>query len=145
MAHRSLTRRRLLASGVTVGAALAGGIPLAAARPSATAVGVPRADADNPDATGTLTFFDPRFPHSRPLAFAMARGGALQPIGGDPSHLLPAVSAARAAPAPLRLQGITTETVPFCLELSCRSCHEVSFASRRLDRDLFEWTLTVHA
>jgi hypothetical protein len=131
MPKTAITRRRLLATGVNVTAALALGSRLASAEPLA---------AEPPD---KVTYYDPRFPHSRPLARTLSSESRLYPIGGDASSLLAQIASGGPRGRGLRLQGVTTESIPFCLEQFARDCHDVRFESRRLDRDLFTWTLTV--
>ena len=127
----AFTRRRLLASGLGATAVLALGDFVASAR----ALAVPRADV--------LTFYDPRLPRSRLLALALPRASRPGPVGGDPSAILSLVTPPRHATEELLLQGVTTETVPFCLEQFARGHCDARLECRRLDRDLFAWTLAV--
>lgn len=71
-----------------------------------------------------LTLYDPRFPQALEAARALAGDGALLAVTGDVTALLALPRAG--------LQGVTTEVVPFCLQLQARLT--------RLDRDLFRWT-----
>lgn len=129
----TITRRRILASGVQLTAALAMGSQLAAAR-------------DRAERTGEhLTFFDARFPHAEPLAAALPGAGQLQSVRGDPSGLIGRIAGHDSRAGSLRLQGVTTESIPFCLEQFARTHHEVAFESRRVDRDLFIWSLQLRA
>jgi hypothetical protein len=127
MSGSGITRRDVLATGVTVTAALAMGARAAAEAPAAHIVDI-------------MTFYDPRFPQARSLARTLPRASALLGVGGDPS-LLVAQLADRRERAGLRLQGVTTETIPFCLEQYIRHDRDVRFESRRLNRDLFAWSL----
>lgn len=128
----AITRRQLLAAGMntTVIAALGG---FAA-----------RADAF-PDIAHIKTFYDPRFDQSVILARALPGTSKLQPITGDPSTILmPRPSGEFGHNDAIRMQGVTTETVPFCLEHLSRSYHrQVRLRTCRLNRDLFAWSLTV--
>jgi hypothetical protein len=131
MPRRAITRRRLLATGVNVTAALALGGKLTSAEPLAA------------ELADTVTYYDPRFPHSWPLARALSRASGLYAIGGDASPLLAEIASGGPRRSGLRLQGVTTESIPFCLEQFARRGHDVRLESRRLDRDLFTWTLTI--
>jgi hypothetical protein len=101
----------------------------------ARALALPRADV--------LTFYDPRFPRSRRLALALPRAARPGPVRGDPSGILSLLTPPRHATEQLLLQGVTTETVPFCLEQFARCQDDARLECRRLDRDLFAWTLAV--
>jgi len=133
MPSNALTRRGLLATGVSTAAALA--LSRFLTSPEVRAA----------DSADVRTFYDPRFPRSRDLADALPGAPPLYAVSGDPSHLLAHIPGGRPRTRDLRLQGVTTETVPFCLEQLARRHHEVRFESRRLDRDLFVWTLTIRA
>ena len=133
-----ISRRQLLATGVQATAALAvaGALgPTAAGATSETAAG---ADAQ----LATLTFYDPRFPASRLRARALPGRPQLRPIHGDPTAVLGLVSGARASGL-RRLQGVTTESIPFCLREFAGRGPGIKLESRRVDRDLFAWTLTL--
>jgi hypothetical protein len=129
MPSHAITRRQLLASGASATTALLLG-RFAAAAGTLTA-----ASADIP------TFYDPRFPISRTLAGALPGASQLQAVQGDPSLLLTQLVAGSTGRQGKRLQGVTTESVPFCLEQMARRHQEVRFDSQRLDRDLFAWSL----
>jgi hypothetical protein len=131
MPSTAITRRRLLATGVNVTAALALGSELAIAEPL---TGEP---------TDIVTFYDPRFSRSRPLARMLSGASRLCVIGGDASPLLAQIASGGPWGHGLRLQGVTTESIPFCLEQFARRRHVVRIETRRLDRDLFTWTLTL--
>jgi hypothetical protein len=82
-----------------------------------------------------LTFFDPRFPRAHRLALQLSRGGALQPVSGDPTV---AVSGAQFRPQVRCIQGVTLGSVPFCFsQLNPRA----AMSLQRVDRDLFAWVL----
>jgi hypothetical protein len=131
MPSNAITRRRVLAAGITTSAALALG------RLAATIEAAP---------AEIQTFYDPRFGSSKELARRFPSASQLQAIAGDASQLLSRLAPDIGALRPLRLQGVTTETIPFCLEQLIRGHrHDVRLQSRRLDRDLFAWTLTVRA
>src|SRR5260370_41967641 len=128
MPGEASTRRLLLAIGVNVTGALALGRELASAK------------ALSLNTRKTLTFYDPRFPKSRRLARALPDVSRLHTVQGDPSRLLAHIVSVGPQGRGLRLQGVTTESIPFCLELFARS-HHAYLESRRLDRDLFAWSL----
>jgi hypothetical protein len=86
----------------------------------------------------TVTLFDPRFETAQSLARDLAGGAPLQAATQDPTDLVLQYVAAADAGAPLRLQGVTTDTVPFCLR---QLLPDATFTERRVDRDLFIWTL----
>ena len=147
MANDVISRRRLLASGVQASAALAVAGTLGPAAVSATAgvgVGVGVDDTASAVATppATLTFYDPRFPASRLRARALPGRPRLRPIQGDPTALMALVAEARAGGV-RRLQGVTTESIPFCLKEYAGRGRGVRLECRRVDRDLFAWTLTL--
>jgi hypothetical protein len=133
MPNAAISRRGLLATGVNVSAALALGCRLAPAW------------APNPGAIHVGAFHDGRFARSRDLAERLL--GAPQPedIRGDASPLLARIAAGAASGGGLAMRGVTTEAVPFCLEHFARGYGEVDFESRRLDRDLFVWSLSLRA
>ena len=92
-------------------------------------------------ASGTdvcVTLYDPRFGASRPLAVEMAGGGAIETIHGDPTALALNLTQPMSGSRRRRLQGVTTESVPFCLGQLLPGSH---LTQRRIDRDLFVWTL----
>jgi hypothetical protein len=127
MTDEVISRRQLLATGVQATAALA---VAGALGPAATADAQP----------ATLTFYDPRFPASRLRARALPGRPQLRPIHGDPTAVLGLVSGARASGL-RRLQGVTTESIPFCLREFAGRGRGIKLESRRVDRDLFAWTL----
>ena len=131
MRSKAITRRRILSAGVNVTAALALGGGLASARTLSVSTG------------DILTFYDPRFPQSRRLASRLADASRLDTVQGDPSRLLAHIALGRPRSHGLRLQGVTTESVPFCLEQFARHYHDVCFESRRLDSDLFAWHIRI--
>ena len=90
--------------------------------------------ADTPNSTVTL--YDPRFDAAAGLARSLAGDAPVQPAGTDPTDLV--LHLADAAPGALRLQGVTTESVPFCLR---QLLPDARYTERRVDRDLFIWTL----
>jgi hypothetical protein len=131
MSSNAITRRRLLATGMSSTAALALGSFLASSA----------ALAQEP--TQIVTFYDPRFPRSRQLAGALPDASRLRAVRGDPSQLLAQLAPGAMVARGTRWQGVTTETIPFCLELTARRHHDVHLESRRLDRDLFAWALSM--
>jgi hypothetical protein len=128
MSRSEITRRQVLATGATITTALALGGHWAAAEARAA------------QTVTVMTYYDPRFPLAQPLARTLPRASGLLAVGGDASHLVAQISNRRER-AGLRLQGVTTETIPFCLEQSARRDRDMHFESRRLNRDLFAWSL----
>lgn len=88
-----------------------------------------------------FTLYDPRFPKSRAAAELLAPRSALRPIAGDVSELVPILLSTEARSAPIDVAGVTTESVPFCLEQLLSFSHQPVLEIRRLDADLFAWTL----
>lgn len=142
MTDELISRRRLLATGVQASAALAVAGTLGPAAASAAGAGDAASAAEALPAT--LTFYDPRFPVSRLRARALPGRPQLRPIQGDPGALLALVTEARAGGV-RRLQGVTTESIPFCLKEFAGRGRGVRLECRRMDRDLFAWTLTLGA
>jgi hypothetical protein len=132
MSGHAMTRRQLLASGASATTALVLSRFAAAA------------GTFSGDPTEVSTFYDPRFPASRILADALPGALQLQAAPGDPLQLLSQIRDGGNRSRPRRLQGVTTETLPFCLEQMARRHHEVRFESQRIDRDLFAWSLEMH-
>jgi hypothetical protein len=134
MPGTAITRRRLLTTAVNVTAALALGSEFAGAGPVA------------PEPTDVVTLYDPRFPRSRPLARVLSATSRLYAIGGDASPLLAQIAQIASGVSRgrrLRLQGVTTESIPFCLEQFAGRRHDLRLEARRVDRDLFTWTLSL--
>ena len=88
--------------------------------------------------TATVTLYDPRFESAHELARDLAGGAPLQAAAHDPTDLVLQHLAAAESGAPLRLQGVTADTVPFCLR---QLLPDARFTERRIDQDLFIWTL----
>ncbi len=124
MGSKALSRRQFI--GASAQAALLG--TLAATLKPLTAFAV--------DEGAITTLFDPRFPGARARALELAGAGRLCPTGGDPTGLVLQALQGRPASA-RRLQGVTTESVPFCLRQLAPQAH---LRQRRIDRDLFEWS-----
>jgi hypothetical protein len=87
---------------------------------------------------GGITLFDPRFSASKPLAVKLAGAEGLRAIGSDVTSFVLQFVDARFRGNPLRLQGVTTESVPFCLRQLIPGAR---LTQSRVDRDLFAWTL----
>jgi hypothetical protein len=86
-----------------------------------------------------LTLYDPRFAQSQAFASQLAPSGRLRPVGGDVSELVPLMHSPHTA---FNVSGVTTESVPFCLEQLLNACQRPARVEmRRLDADLFAWTL----
>jgi hypothetical protein len=128
MSGSGITRRHVLATGAIITTALA----LVGHRAAAEARAAHTGDI--------TTFYDPRFPQARPPARSLPRASVLLAVGGDPSRLVAQITNRRGR-AGLRLQGVTTETIPFCLEQCIRQDRDVHFESRRLNSDLFAWSV----
>lgn len=126
-----ITRRVLLSMAGTVGGALALGNRVVIAA------------GDHSDDADVRTYFDARFPRSLQLAGLLPDRGVVAAVGGDPSFLMAQVNDATARRRGLRLQGVTTESVPFCLEQLVRDLPGVRIVSRRIDQDLFEWSINL--
>ena len=134
MISTSITRRQLLAAGVNATVVVALG---------RFATGTECFAADLAE---TVTFYDPRFPGSEALARSLPGATLVQPAAGDPSLHLTHLDSGSSKRGGIRMQGVTTETVPFCLEQLARiHCRDVCLRSCRLSRDLFAWSLTVRA
>ena len=88
-----------------------------------------------------FTLYDPRFFKSRAAAELLAPRSTLRPIAGDVSELVPILLSTEARSAPIDVAGVTTESVPFCLEQLLSFSHQPVLEMRRLDADLFAWTL----
>jgi len=131
MSSNAITRRRVLASGASATAALALSRFVAA-----TEAGVSTR-------AKVLTFHDARFPRARALASELPGAMRLQAVDGDPSSLSTHIRPGAVGSSGVRLQGVTTESLPFCLEQLARHHYGARFESRRLDRDLFVWSLTI--
>ena len=83
-----------------------------------------------------LVLYDPRFPKSRAAAQRLAPRSTLRAITGDVSELVPTIMS-----TPLEISGVTTESVPFCLQHLSSVAQQPVLELRRLDADLFAWTL----
>jgi hypothetical protein len=88
--------------------------------------------------TADLTLFDPRFPHARALVLQIARGGRVLPIAGDPTDTALWFQSRAATRARTCIQGVTPESVPFCLR---QIVPHAPLSIRRIDRDLFAWAV----
>jgi hypothetical protein len=91
----------------------------------------------------TPVYFDPRFPAARAMAAQLAGGGAVTAIASDATELLFAASSG--ASQPVKLCGVTTESVPFCLSQVVVQGKRPTLIQTRLDQDLFAWTLEYSA
>ena len=120
--------RRLFIQSVCATTAVCGGVARAV-----------RASTGHAGADKMFTLYDPRFPHSRAQAALLAPQSTLRAIAGDVSNLVPIIES-----TPLDIAGVTTESVPFCLEQLMSVAHRPVLNMRRLDADLFAWTLKSH-
>ncbi len=86
------------------------------------------------------TLYDPRFTDARPLAAKMASGGPLAAVGADVTPLLAPFGHGPDRGA-MTIQGVTTETLPFCLHQALGRGRVADLRQHRLDQDLFAWSL----
>ena len=125
-------RRRFVGTAAAAGALIAAGGP------------TPAPAARRPQAL-RITFYDHRFAGAREEALARAGDAAVTPVGGDVTDLLPALLAqARQATGSqvVVVQGVTAESVPFCLAPALQAQGFRPVATARLSRDLFHWQFT---
>jgi len=101
----------------------------------ASLVKLPSASTADYAAAG-LTLYDPRFATSQAIASRWGQA-TLRAIQGDPTELALRL-AGHSRAAPLRIRGVTTEVVPFCLASLIAG---TQLTQRRIDRDLFVWML----
>lgn len=124
-----MDRRRFVQFGFGVAATLT------VARAHASAIPL---DALHPD---RIVFFDAGVPHAAGIAEGLLDRGAAIAVGGDPMHLIGHVERLReAGMLPAQLVGVTREAAPFCLQ-AWLPAGRGSARLRRLDQDLFFWTL----
>lgn len=93
------------------------------------------------DVTDAGVLFDPRLPRSLIAARAAFGASRYQPIGGDVTQLATRLFT-QAGPERIVFRGVTTDSVPFCLE-QCVLAGTARLRTDRLDRDLFIWRLEV--
>jgi hypothetical protein len=130
-----VTRRRFVGNAAAAGALVAAG-------------GSTPAPADQGPRALRITLYDHRFAGAREEAQVRAAGASVTPVGGDVTDLLPALLAsaraarASAASAAVVIQGITAESVPFCLAPALQAAGFQPVATARLTRDLFHWQFT---
>jgi hypothetical protein len=91
-----------------------------------------------PPDTADLTLFDRRFPHARELALRIATGELIQPIAGDATDTALWFQSRVATRSRTCIQGVTPESVPFCLR---QIVPHAPLSIRRIDRDLFTWAI----
>lgn len=104
--------------------------------------GIPAGAFASQGPAAVLTLFDGRFPAARKTALALANGSPTRALGGDITDAMLNVSALMQPRAGCRIAGVTTDHVPFCLQQLARNPTRMHLSLRRLDRDLFVWTLT---
>jgi hypothetical protein len=127
-----VTRRRFVGTATAAGALIAAGSP------------TPAPAVQGPQAL-RITFYDHRFAGALEEAQARAGGAAVTPVGGDVTDLLAGLltQARQTAGSPgVVIQGITAESVPFCLEPMLRGAGFGPVVTARLSRDLFHWQFT---
>jgi hypothetical protein len=93
--------------------------------------------------TPVLTLYDPRFHPAREAAEALARGCSLSTVGSDITDVAHVLLEDAAQGRPAIIFGVTTETVPFCLQQLGSTCGRTTLDCKRMDQDLFIWKLTV--
>lgn len=103
------------------------------------------AEAPRAPAIASFAFYDARFPQALKVALRLGARSAWRAMSGDPAvewqqMLRPALSRDR-----LLATGITTPSVPFCLEILAREHAVVLMTRQRIDRDLIHWTLEAKA
>lgn len=124
-----MNRREFIQSMVVTTAACVGTVSAAQSR------------ADGVEESRGLTLYDPRFAQAHELARQLAPSGELRSVAGDISELVPLVRSMEHRGKAFKLAGVTTESVPFCLEQLLCSFDRPALEMRRLDADLFAWTL----
>jgi hypothetical protein len=93
--------------------------------------------------SGVYTLYDSRFGPALDAARALAGESRLQAVSGDVTDFAPALLTRTRVNQTLTIRGATTDSVPFCLEHLARSLGTPRLTLQRLNRDLFNWTLTV--
>ena len=94
-----------------------------------------------PSVPAHLTLYDERFARAFKLASRMAGSGALRVVQGDATSFASLLHRNDTVAAPIVIQGVTTESVPFCLHQLCRTGQRPALQIQRVDQDLFTWTL----
>ena len=89
------------------------------------------------EGSADATLYDPRFPAARTLALELAGHGRVLATDGDATVRVRQWAGRNAAEVLQRLQGVTTESLPFCLQ---QLAPQGRLTQRRVDRDLFVWT-----
>lgn len=90
-----------------------------------------------------FTLYDARFSTAHRAALIAANGSPLRATTGDITRLLPEISAFTRAHSSFHLAGVTTESVPFCLQQFVRANGTSNLFIKRIDRDLFDWRFEV--
>jgi hypothetical protein len=123
----SFSRRAFLCASLEAGAILAAAPLWAEARSDLADAGV---------------LFDPRWRRSLIAARAAFGTSRYQPVGSDATQLATLLFTPGRSQRIL-LRGVTTDSVPFCLE-QCARAGTARLRTDRLDRDLFIWRLEVN-
>ena len=122
-------RRQFVQLGLAAAATLA--LPAAAAPGSGSrAIKLPH-----------VVLHDLAVPHAAHLAAALQADGEVRGIHGDPSSVWDELQQLRTQSAgQIHVTGITREAAPFCLR-AMLGAEAQSLSVRRIDADLFVWTL----
>jgi hypothetical protein len=86
-------------------------------------------------------FFDDRFPRAHLTAVTWAGPNRLTPVQGDVTAVWGSGLSQMTRARPLRLRGVTTQSFLFCLRILAEEQASLDVEARRLDRDLWQWTI----
>ena len=89
------------------------------------------------EGSAAAVLYDSRVPAARPLALELAGHGRVLAADGDATSLVRQWADRSGGDAQPHLQGVTTESLPFCLQ---QLAPQGRLTQRRVDRDLFVWT-----
>jgi hypothetical protein len=121
----SLNRRTFVRAALELGAIVA---------TTPACCGTTRGRDDSP------VLYDPRLPRSREAARAAFGAARHVAVAGDATQLVHDLAGAAQSEVRL-LRGVTTDSVPFCLQTAAHAIGATHLRSLRLDRDLFIWQL----
>jgi hypothetical protein len=102
-------------------------------------------DEPRPSAVPRYAFYDARFPRALKFALRVGAGDSWRAMDGDAAAAWLHVLRPALIREPLVATGITTPSVPFCLEILARERAVVRMTQRRVDHDLIHWTLEAKA
>jgi hypothetical protein len=111
-------------------------------------LGVDLACADDdprPSVIPRFALYDPRFPQALKVALRLGARDSWRAIDGDAAAEWHQVLRPALSRRPLLVTGVTTPSVPFCLEILARDHAIVRMTRQRIDRDLIHWTLEAKA